>query len=45
MIIFAWNMDYNDFYIENGSYKPNIPGTGGQKRIFSFPVVSTSTTA
>ena len=34
MIIVTWNMDYNYFYIKNGSYEPNISGTGGQERIF-----------
>ena len=34
MIIFAWNMDYNDFNIKNGIYEPKISGTGGQERIF-----------
>ena len=34
MIVFTWHMDYNDFYVKNGSDKPDIPGTSGQERIF-----------
>ena len=39
MIIFAWDMDYNDFYIENGSYEPNISNTSGQEGIFGVFVI------